>query len=351
MLTASLGKDGGGVAAAVRALAVAVGDEVRVYGKGVQGCRVRGLAAFGYMPGLIGQIWRDGVEILHTHGLWMYPSVASVRWGRQRLVSPHGMLERWALDNAAWKKRVASWLYEDRHLRGAACLHALNDRELTSIRAYGLRNPACVIPNGVDLPTNTAEGGEAEKRLVFLGRLHPKKGLPLLLAAWAKVRPKGWRLVLSGWDQCGHEQVLRKLAGTLGILGSVEFAGPKFGKEKDDLMRRADAFILPSYSEGLPVAVLEAWSYALPVLMTPACNLQEGFEAGCAVKLQATEAGVAEGLEGLKSMRDAELREMGNRGRKLVEERFTWKRIAEEMVSVYAWVLDRGPRPACVRLD
>ena len=96
------------------------------------------------------------LDVLSVHGLWKYCSVGSQRWhrrtGRPYVVHPHGMLEPWALRNAMWKKRVAALLYENQHLHGAACLRALSEAEAESIRSYGLRNPICVIPNGVDLP-------------------------------------------------------------------------------------------------------------------------------------------------------------------------------------------------------
>jgi poly(glycerol-phosphate) alpha-glucosyltransferase len=261
------------------------------------------------------------------------------------------MLDSWALRNSRWKKLLAGWLYEDRHLRGAACLHALNKSEAAAIRAYGLRNPICVIPNGVDLPAQQATVGGEEKLCVFLGRLHPKKGLSILLRAWAQAMwaAAGWRLVVAGWDQGGHEHELRQLAGSLGLDGRVEFVGPKFGVEKAALLRGASAFALPSLSEGLPVAVLEAWSYGLPVVMTPECNLPEGFAAEAAVRMRADVAGVVEALDRLFGMKDEELRAMGVLGRRLVEERFTWARVAMEMMGVYEWVLGRGRRPESVQ--
>jgi len=124
--------------------------------------------------------------------------------------------------------------------------------------------------------------------------------------------------------------------------------GPCFGPEKDALLRRADAFILPSLSEGLPMAVLEAWAYAKPVLMTPECNLPEGFAAGAAIRIDPNAGAIARGLRDLFSAPGSALRAMGWAGRALVEERFTWPKIAQDMKAVYGWVLGQGPRPGCV---
>jgi len=118
------------------------------------------------------------------------------------------MLESWALRNAGWKKRFAALLYEDRHLRGAACLRALCEAEAQSIRAYGMRNPICVIPNAVDLPDlseppkpQALAFAEGRKILLYLGRLHPKKNLANLIRAWKRTpiciaETGSWRLLV-----------------------------------------------------------------------------------------------------------------------------------------------------------
>src|SRR5690606_14930940 len=201
------------------------------------------------------------------------------------------------------------------------CLHALNEAEARAIRAFGLNNPICVVPNGVDPPPDVARARPAwaeqvaqdRRILLFLGRLHPKKGLGNLLCAWKEVRSRAtddWLLVVAGWDQGGHERRLRRLAEEYGIAPTLRFVGPQFGDDKAASLALADAFVLPSVSEGLPVAVLEAWSHGLPVLMTEACNLPEGFAAGAALAIGPDPAGIALGLRRLFAMSDAERRAM-----------------------------------------
>jgi poly(glycerol-phosphate) alpha-glucosyltransferase len=128
----------------------------------------------------------------------------------------------------------------------------------------------------------------------------------------------------------------------------VIFWGAAFGKEKEDLLRSADAFVLPSFSEGLPMSVLEGWSYGLPVVMTPECNLPEGFAADAAIRIETSVESIAEGLGTLFSMNDADLMTMGAKGRGLVEERFTWKSVASQMREVYDWMLGGGVAPSSV---
>jgi len=348
--------------------------------------------ASGYAPNLLGALQTGTADLCHTHGIWMWPSAAVHRWhiktGRPYFISPRGMLDPWALTRSRLKKWVASRWFEAAHLRDAACLHALCESEAESMRAYGLTNPICVIPNGIDVPESldrkiesqkpqgSSRNRDGVKTLLFIGRLHPKKGLVGALKAWAAVNAapgstakSDWCFAIAGWDQQGHEAELRKLCDQLGLRhrctaaadflaaddpnrsgGSVVFLGPAFGKVKDTLLRQASAFILPSYSEGLPMAVLEAWAYQLPVLMTQYCNLPEGFTTGAAIRIGTDSDSIVAGMRSLASRTDLELTAMGQCGRRLVEERFTWREIANQMRDVYAWVLGGGTVPECVRI-
>jgi poly(glycerol-phosphate) alpha-glucosyltransferase len=344
--------------------------------------KVKGPGAFGYSPDLLPAL-NPKADLLYAATLWKYPSWAALQWaertGKPMMVAPHGSLDAWALRNAAWKKRIAAALFKNRQLNKAACLRALCQSEADAFRAYGLTQPITIIPNGVEIPEGDLKKPEAgnlkpetggRKTLLFLGRIHPKKGLPNLIRALKKAldarrstldSPK-WQLVIAGWDQGGHEAELIQLCEELklkveGRRSSVEgqqseaevvFWGAAFGKEKKELLRSADAFVLPSFSEGLPMSVLEGWSYGLPVVMTPECNLPEGFAADAAIRIETSAESIAEGLNTLFSMNDADLMTMGAKGRGLVEERFTWKSVASQMREVYDWMLGGGVAPSSV---
>jgi poly(glycerol-phosphate) alpha-glucosyltransferase len=328
-------------------------------------CSSFGPKSYGYSPSLLRSLDAASPELTHGHGLWMYASTASRGWhrrtGRPYVLSPHGMLDPWALQHSKWKKRLALHLYESANLDQAACLHSLNASESAAIRALGLRNPICEIPNGVRLPGKFSaqppwiEGVPAGARiLLYLGRLHPKKQLQNLLAGWGRVvndrvaTNQAWWLLIAGWDQLGYAHQLEQLTRDL-ELQRVRFLGPLFGEDKIAALRNAEAFVLPSISEGLPIAVLEAWAYRLPVVMTAACNLPDGFSTGAALRMEPTPEGVAEGLRRLFALGPEERHAMGERGQRLVEERYTWSRIAKQLHSVYAWLLNAGPVPDCVR--
>ncbi len=376
LLTAHLSQHSGGFANSVSGLAASLDDlgEVaativgvrddrapeawREWGEKVVPCRQYGPRAFGWAPGLASSLEGLRPEVLDAQGVWMYPSLASLRYSDRRhvprVVTPRGMLDPWALKRARPKKRVAWLWFERRHLTGAACLRALNAAEHRSLREFGLRNPIAIVPNGVELPALEPPRGErAERILLFLGRLDPKKRVQELVRAWALagVARFGWRLRIVGWGHPGYVEATRDLVAELGVERSVDLPGPAFGQQKSRVLREADAFVLPSVSEGLPMAVLEAWSHALPVIMTPQCNLPEGFAAGAAIEIEPEPSSIAEGVRQLAQMSEDDRKRMGRAGRALVEQQFTWPRVARQMREVYAWVLGGGPPPSCVMTD
>jgi poly(glycerol-phosphate) alpha-glucosyltransferase len=360
----------------------------------------RGPMALGASHGLRAAMHDESADLVYRAGLWRMPSKYAHDWsrkhGKPEIIAPHGMLDPWAVRNSRWKKRLAHHWFEGAHLRHASCVRTLCEAEAESIRAYGLKNPVCIIPNGIELvdaetlKTETLKG--EKKILLFLGRLHPKKGLPSALRAWKQALHSSsniqnskfhdWQFVIAGWDQGGHEAELKRLCRELDLkwadipaaefvdgssadqehlapMGTsgrarrssptVVFVGPAFGGAKDALLRRADAFILPSFSEGLPMSVLEAWSYRLPVLMTDHCNLPEGFAADAALCIGTDPESIAEGMRLLFRSPTSDLRSLGDSGRTLVERQFTWPQVAAQMKEVYEWVLGGGNVPDCVR--
>lgn len=338
---------------------------------------IAGPAAFGYAPGLSQHLHSSRPEVLHLHSMWMYPSVAVSSWasstGHPYLVTPNGMLEPWALANSGWKKSIARALYEMKMLRNAGCLHANTLKELADIRTFGLDNPVALIPNGVDLPDHPqGPGPSTPPVLLFLGRLHPKKGIANALKAWSGLQDelramppeRRWTFVIAGWDQGGHEAELRRLCAECGLAcmdvparefkaghlpdAPVIFTGPAFGEGKTRLLESASAFILPSFSEGLPMSILEAWAHALPVLMTDPCNLPEGFSSGAAIRIDPESGSIRAALRDLIRMPSDSRSAIGARGRALAADRFSWTSVADRLAQVYQWLAGRGERPTCV---
>jgi poly(glycerol-phosphate) alpha-glucosyltransferase len=378
MLSASVSRNGAGVFESVRNLSIELQrldvdlqvfglrdehtevDRATWDGVHINAFRTRGPNAVGYAPGLLEALRSADLDIVHGHGMWMYQSRDILKWakskGRPHLVTPHGMLDPWALRNSKWKKRIAAVLYERARMKSAYCIHALCNPEVDAIRRYGLTNPICVIPNGVHIP-NLSPDDHARtsepKTLLYLGRMHPKKGLEQLIYAWDKLlrmRKPDWRLAIAGWDQGGYAARLRALSRALDLDDSIVFPGPQFGEDKHHLLANAHAFVLPSLSEGLPMTVLEAWAYGLPVVMTPECNLSHGFDKGAAIRVGSDPQAIAKGLLELTAMSDTERTCMGRAGQSIVRSQYSWSSVTTTMRSVYLWLLGAGSPPNAVRV-
>jgi poly(glycerol-phosphate) alpha-glucosyltransferase len=268
------------------------------------------------------------------------------------------MLDAWALNEGRAHKRVARTLYVDGLLRGASCIHVLSEAERGGLEALGIATPSALVPNGTDLPA--AFGGQTgdpapkewrgRKILLFLGRLHPKKGLLPLVEGWARAAcgSDGWRLAIAGPGAERHLCELQKRIDEEGVADSVRLVGAHYGDDKSDWLQRADAFVLPSLSEGFAMAPLEAMAYRLPVILTPGCQFPQAFEKKAAIPAEPDPGSLAGALCKLFAMSDAERADMGSRGRELVANAYTWPRIASSMVQVYSWVLGNAPAPACL---
>lgn len=382
IVTGSISRKAGGLFNSVRQSAIhlkAAGAEVSVYALEdehsaadraawapiePQVLPVRFARALPHAPDLDRRLAAGRHDVVHLHGIWQLQSLSVRRWkrrtGRPVMISPRGMLDPWALARARWKKRLAAAAYERRNLLGADCLHALNEAEAQAMRSYGLRNPVAIIPNGTGLPEEVMQAGPpadgGRRQLLYLGRIHPKKGLAELTDAWAHLHRShpsvagGWRLVIAGWDDGGHLPGLRAAGARHGLdEESLHFAGPAFGAAKDALLRASHAFILPSFSEGLPMSVLEAWSYRLPVFKTRHCNIPIGFTAGAAIEIPMEVDAMSRTLS--EALSRADLAQLGERGRCLAESHFQWPNIAAMHVEVYRWLMSGGARPSCVILD
>ncbi len=311
---------------------------------------VRAVPSAGLTNGIMGGAMRTALgatapDLVHLHGIWGVGARGTVAWARQTgspfVIAPRGMLDRWARERSRFKKRVSQFVWEGWLLGNARFLHALNREEADSIAEAGWRRPIVVIPNGVTMPDLAKrplqQSGEGRRTLLFVGRLHPKKGLEELLHGWAALAPtvrEAWQLKVAGWDEMGLLAKLVSRAHALGLEDSVEFVGPVFGEEKDRMFRSAAAFILPSYSEGLPMAVLEAWAYRLPVFMTRACNLPKGFDAGAAFEIGTQPTDIASVLAATLNDNGA-LQGAGENGHALVERDHSWDAIARDMRCAY----------------
>ena len=254
-----------------------------------------------------------------------------------RVVSTRGMLEPWAVRHKPWKKKLAWRLYQRRDLGRASALHATAEPEAENLATFHLPAPIHTIPNGVDLPEPCARRRALRRArtAVFLGRLYPVKGLPMLVEAWARVRPPGWRLVIAGPDQGGHRRVVETAIAAARLGGVVTLLGEVSGPAKDELLSDADLFVLPSHSESFGMALAEALAHATPVLTTTAVPWPALEQRGCGWRCAPTPDGLAEALRIATACDDATRREMGAVGRAIVGETLGWRGVAGRFLALY----------------
>lgn len=294
--------------------------------------------------------------LIHDHGVWLptnrSAAVIARKLGIPLIVSTRGMLEPWALNHRAWKKRLAWSLYQRQELLTAGALHATAQQEADNLRRLGLKQPIAIIPNGVDLPVRPggSKNEESLRTALFLSRIHPKKGLLQLVDAWQIIRPIGWRMIIAGPDEGGHRAEVEQAVHAAGLSRDFEFVGAVDGPDKEFLYRRADLFVLPSFSENFGVVVAEALAHCLPVITTRGTPWADLETHGCGWWIDIGVEPLALALRDALSLEDDERRAMGERGQMYVQ-RYNWGVIACQMVDVYRWVLGRAPKPDCVQMD
>jgi glycosyltransferase involved in cell wall biosynthesis len=300
---------------------------------------------------LAGQAQDSKAEIIHAHGLWqptsLLSAVVAYRYGIPLVVTTRGMLEPWALNHHKWRKKLAWHVYQRRALASAQVSHATSTMEAENLRTLGFDQPIAVIPNGVPLPDQVKKQASPDgpRTALFLSRIHPKKGLPMLLDAWDEVRPEGWRLVLAGPSEDGHRAELEQQVQRLGLGNVVSFPGTIPDDEKWQHYRSADLFVLPTHSENFGIVVAEALASGVPVITTKGAPWQELETRDCGWWTEVSVGALGKALREAMALSDEERLAMGHRGRALVEERYSWQRIAEQMRNVYRWILGEATRP------
>ncbi|WP_341482968.1 glycosyltransferase [Salinibacter ruber] len=294
-------------------------------------------------------------DLIHDHGLWLPThgtiALAARRLGVPLVVSTRGMLTPWALQHNRWRKRLVWTAYQKWALQQAALFHVTSEEEVEALRDLGFDQPVALIPNGVQLPelNGTEASSSRRRRALFLSRLHPKKGLPMLIEAWTEARPEGWELVLVGPSEEGHRAELEEQVRSQGLGDRITFAGPVSDEEKWPVYRSADLFVLPTYSENFGIVVAEALAAGVPVITTTGTPWRELEAQGCGWWVAPEKEAIGQALGEAVHATDEQRRAMGQRGRQLVEDRYSWQGVAQQMHATYRWLADEGGRPGCIR--
>jgi glycosyltransferase involved in cell wall biosynthesis len=313
--------------------------------------RFYGPKSYSFAPGMFLSLLRAKPDLVHVHGVWQFQCAAVHLWslvtGKPYVVSPHGMLEPWIRARSAKLKGAVSSLYQDRFLRNAAGFHLLTDKETGDVADFLTGQPAKIIRNFAQpFASDGRKPGwwkpefDGRNIYLFLGRIHEKKGCMELMQAWARLSAEdaGFRdrsaLVFCGWND-GIEGFEARAEALGNEFGNVLFAGPQYGADKHRSMATARYFLLPSKSEGLPMAVLEAWAAGIPAILTPECNLAIGFERGAAFRTGFTPETIYPALKAADALPDGEWWEASERSKVLVVEEFSEESVRNGLLELY----------------
>lgn len=292
-------------------------------------------------------------QIIHNHSIWMmpnvYPGQIAKRFKIPYVCSPRGALSPWIINHGSKLKRLFWPLLQRPSLEAVTCWHATAEYEYQEIKRLGFKQPVAIIPNGIDVPDLGEKKPGAMRTLLFLGRIHRKKGLDILLPAWGAVQHRfpDWRLKIVGPDNSGYLAQMRRLAAGLG-LDRVEFAGPLYGSEKTLAYAQADLFVLPTYSENFGISVAEALAAGTPAIVTKGAPWEGLSSHGCGWWIDIGVDPLISCLENAMSRSHDELDEMGQRGRTWMETEYSWNEIGRKMVETYKWICNGGAKPVWV---
>ncbi len=300
---------------------------------------------------LVQETRSHNVDILHNHSLWMmpnvYPGIVARRYRIPLVVSPRGTLSPWAKASGSFVKRFFWPLVQRPTISPAACFHATAESEYEDIRRLDFRQPVAIIPNGIDVPDLLPKREAPLRTLLFLSRINPKKGLDLLLPAWQAVQDRfsAWRLVIAGpSDSPGYLEKMQALAAQL-KLERIAFIGEVKGAQKWEAYYQADLFVLPTYSENFGNVVAEALASGVPAIVSKGAPWAGLVEKRVGWWIEIGVAPLADSLKQALALSPDQLSEMGRRGRRWMQEEFSWDSLGLRMTRTYEWIVHGGSKP------
>lgn len=281
------------------------------------------------------------ISLIHSHGCWAFLNSYALRHAANHeipsIVSPRGMLEPWSLNQKWFRKRLAWAIYQKRDVKSCRIVHATSDKERSGLLNIGVQNDIRVIPNGIESPPNQI-GDHPEpgkKTMLCLSRIHPVKGLLMLVRAWAIVRPTGWCCRIVGPNEGNYADVVNNEIRKLNVHETISIEPPVYGADRWAEYRKASLFVLPSFTENFGNSIAEALACGLPVITTKGTPWQELPSEGCGWWTDVNEASIADAIKSATSRSIEELNQMGDVGTRLFERRYKLSRVIDSMLEMY----------------
>lgn len=315
---------------------------------------------------------KEKFDLIHGQCIWEplfhQMRVLADRYKVPFILTPRGTLEPWSLQQSKWKKKIARWLYQDYDLKRCACIYATAEMEARHIRDLGFKNPICIIPNGIETDGYPCrmDMSIVKKQILFLSRVHPKKGIEVLIDAFSRVHTEfpDWNVVVVGNGEDSYRRALKNKVSELGLGNYVEILSPVFGEAKVKLYQESSVFCLPSYSENFGMVIAEAMSCGVPAITTNGTPWQllngdvstmgasldvlgKDKRTGWCIDLSVDN--LEKTLKKAMLMSPDELYEMGQRGSKLVNANFNYRMVAKKNVALYEWIVNKTVKPDFVK--
>jgi len=297
--------------------------------------------------------------ILHDNGIWLPFNNTISKFSRSSsvplIISPHGMLEPWSLKYNFVKKKFAWYLYQRNSLKSASVLHATSLKEADNLLKLNLNLPVAVIPNGVeqsiykDIFKKSDFLESNKKNFLYVGRIHPKKGLMNLLRVWDKIfkNNNNCKLMIAGYPELNYLDELKNYVSKNNLSANVKFLGPVEGDDLVNLYKNSDIFVLPTYSENFGIVVAEALSYGIPVITTKGTPWKVLEENNCGwyiePKLDSLKKALLEAFEINKNDYAIKSKNAIN-----LSKTFNWKKIAKSFFNLYLWTLGEIGKPSSI---
>lgn len=293
----------------------------------------------------------DGIrpDVVHVNGCWMPQCALAQRWAQQAgckvVLTPHGMLEPWIIRRHYYTRKLpALCLYQKKAVATADCLHATAESEKANLMALGYNTNIEVIANGIDIDDISIKTSWQRKyNILFLSRVHVKKGIELLIEAVKRLSEEMemYEVTVAGDGDRNYIESLKRQVAESDVSENISFIGGVYGDEKWTILRNADVLVLPTYSENFGIVVAEALACGTPVITTKGAPWSDLVTWNCGWWIERSVDSLVEAIKSFMALTDDELERMGRNGRRLVETKYSSRRMADDMFRLYGRLSER----------
>ena len=295
-------------------------------------------------------------NLIQIQSMWDWPyhkvMVEARKLGIPYIVTPRGMLEPWSLSQKKWKKKLAWWLYQRNDVQKSVCVFTTAKMEADHVGNLGITTRKAVIPNGIETDSYPCKTSidVVNKQVLFLSRVHVKKGIEILFDAWKRIHSEfaDWQLFVVGNGEDEYIQSLENRLERLGLKDSIRILPPVFGNDKTRIYQESALFCLPSFSENFGLVIAEAMSCGTPVITTTNCPWDILTETNTGWCIDLSVDNLERAFREALSMSPAELYDMGQRASKLIRDNFDYRIVARKTLCLYEWLLGGGNKPEFV---